>query len=46
MIHILYDDSSCFSHIKLFQQFSDRFLIHVINVEHSYLEVCCLYSDA
>lgn len=43
--HFLWADSSCFSYIQLYQQFSDGFLILIINVEHSCLEVCCLFWE-
>lgn len=34
----LWADSCCFSYIQLYQQFSDGFLILIINVEHSSLK--------
>lgn len=43
--HFLWADSSCFSYIQLYKQFSDWFLIFIINVEHSCLEVYCLYWE-
>lgn len=42
--HFLWADSS-FSYTQLYQQFSNGFLIFIINVEHSCLEVYCLYWE-